>query len=186
MKTRSLLFVMMVMIFIAIVAVPAQAGTNKTVFKDGSYAISESTATTIQLIGPKATSASGWGGTKASSGNRSAYITTTCYSILGTRICSVRTGVYWEWSKGHVQIHYRYAPTLTTYNNVPLVSITMTYNWGPSWHFTWNGKTDGGWYASTNVVLKQSVFKYGVLSDGTLTHEYKVQADGRYWWQATL
>ena len=179
----------MVMIFVAVIAAPAQAVTQKIVFPDGSYCISGSTVKTFDTIGStpgvRMSTASGWGGTPSSSGARSVYVWSKGYNILGMHLVTVTSGVYWEWSGGHVTYHKRYVPKLSTYNQLPLTSVTLTYSWGPAWHFTWNGKADGGWYASTNMRLEQSIFKYGTFGIRNLVHEYKVQANGRYWWKAT-
>lgn len=130
------------------------------------------------------TTDNGWGGTASSSGARTATISTKFYSLVGTHMATVKSGVYCEWSGGHVKVHNRTTPTLSTYNGVPLVSITMTYQNGTAYHFTWNGVPDGGWAADVTCYLRQSVLKYGTLGEAQVNHLFKVQANGRYFWQA--
>ncbi len=169
----------------------ATTDSQMTFFPDGHYAVTEAsisatkTATTGNIT-PMSSTDLGWGGTATSSGSADAHVTTVVYSILGIKVYSVTSGVHFSWSNGIVQTHTRYEPTLQVDFRIPATSCTMTRDWGQQWAFAWNGKATGGWYTSVVMHVKQAIMKYGIYGNMDITHEYKLQGNGRFWWRWTM
>jgi len=181
-KARFIVLLAFALVVFASLAQSAFAGTHKTTFANGVYAISSSGQSPIILDkSSDAKRTSGTGGSPSSSGSRTAWITTKYYALSGGLMISYKTSIYWEWRGSTVTNKHWLTPQQTTPG--PFVFYVNSTNGDSGWQ-TWNRKSHGQWYGSKTGHFVQQVTKLGTIKRWHPLHEYWIRGNGTYTWHA--